>query len=43
LVNPQGVIVYKEPGVITPEIWRREFLARLPPGSTAPAINAGGS
>jgi cytochrome c biogenesis protein CcmG/thiol:disulfide interchange protein DsbE len=43
LVNPQGVIVYKEPGVITPEIWRREFLARLPPQSTVPATNAGGS
>ena len=38
LVNPQGVIVYKEPGVITPEIWRREFLARLPPQSSAPAM-----
>ncbi len=33
LVNPQGIIVYKEPGVITPQIWRREFLARLPPAS----------
>lgn len=43
LVNPQGVIVYKEPGVITPEIWRREFLARLPPHSAVPATNAGGS
>jgi cytochrome c biogenesis protein CcmG/thiol:disulfide interchange protein DsbE len=36
LVNPQGVIVYKEPGVVTPEIWRREFLTRLPPQSTLP-------
>lgn len=43
LVNPQGVIVYKEPGVITPEIWRREFLARLPPQSAVPVANAGGS
>ena len=43
LVNPQGVIVYKEPGVITPEIWRREFLARLPPQSTVPVAPAGGS
>jgi cytochrome c biogenesis protein CcmG/thiol:disulfide interchange protein DsbE len=35
LVNPQGVIVYKEPGVITPEIWKREFLSRLPkPGAS---------
>jgi cytochrome c biogenesis protein CcmG/thiol:disulfide interchange protein DsbE len=43
LVNPQGVIVYKDPGVITPEIWRREFLSRLPPQSTAPVTPAGGS
>ena len=43
LVNPQGVIVYKEPGVITAEIWRREFLSRLPPQSSAPAANASGS
>ncbi|HEY6454338.1 MAG TPA: redoxin domain-containing protein [Steroidobacteraceae bacterium] len=43
LVNPQGVIVYKEPGVITPQIWRKEFLARLPPQSSAPVANAGGS
>jgi cytochrome c biogenesis protein CcmG/thiol:disulfide interchange protein DsbE len=35
LVNPAGVIVYKEPGVITPEIWKREFLSRLPkPGAS---------
>jgi cytochrome c biogenesis protein CcmG, thiol:disulfide interchange protein DsbE len=35
LVNPDGVIVYKEPGVITPEIWQREFLSRLPkPGAS---------
>jgi cytochrome c biogenesis protein CcmG, thiol:disulfide interchange protein DsbE len=43
LVNPQGVIVYKEPGVITPEIWRREFLSRLPPQSSGPATNPGAS
>jgi cytochrome c biogenesis protein CcmG, thiol:disulfide interchange protein DsbE len=43
LVNPQGVIVYKEPGVITPEIWRREFLSRLPPQSSVPATNPGAS
>ena len=43
LVNPDGVIVYKEPGVITAEIWRREFLTRLPPQSTVPVANAGGS
>jgi len=43
LVNPDGVIVYKEPGVITPQSWQREFLARLPPQSTVPVANAGGS
>jgi cytochrome c biogenesis protein CcmG/thiol:disulfide interchange protein DsbE len=43
LVNPQGVIVYKEAGVITPEIWQREFLSRLPAQSTVPVANAGGS
>jgi cytochrome c biogenesis protein CcmG/thiol:disulfide interchange protein DsbE len=43
LVNPQGVIVYKEAGVITPEIWQRQFLSRLPPQSTVPVANAGGS
>lgn len=43
LVNPQGVIVYKEPGVITPAIWKREFLPRLPPQSMVPAAAAGDS
>jgi cytochrome c biogenesis protein CcmG/thiol:disulfide interchange protein DsbE len=43
LVNPQGVIVYKEPGVITPEIWRREFLSRLPPQAMVPAPSPGAS
>jgi cytochrome c biogenesis protein CcmG/thiol:disulfide interchange protein DsbE len=43
LVNPQGVIVYKEPGVITPEIWQREFLSRLPQQSSVPAAGPGAS
>lgn len=43
LVNPQGVIVYKEPGVITAESWRKEFLPRLPPQSTVPAAAPGAS
>lgn len=29
LVNPQGIVVYKETGEITPEIWRDQFLARI--------------
>ena len=42
LVNPEGVIVYKQPGVITAESWQREFLSRLPPHST-PASPAPGA
>lgn len=29
LVNPEGVIVYKQIGEITPDIWRDQFLARI--------------
>jgi cytochrome c biogenesis protein CcmG, thiol:disulfide interchange protein DsbE len=43
LVNPEGVIVYKEPGVITAESWQHEFLPRLPPPATAPATPPGAS
>ncbi|HTY92450.1 MAG TPA: DsbE family thiol:disulfide interchange protein [Steroidobacteraceae bacterium] len=41
LVNPEGVIVYKEPGVITPQSWQHEFLPRLPPQRGVPAPGAG--
>lgn len=30
LVNPQGIVVYKCMGEITPEIWEKEILPRLP-------------
>jgi cytochrome c biogenesis protein CcmG/thiol:disulfide interchange protein DsbE len=40
LVNPQGVIVFKEPGVITNESWQRDFLSRLPAQSSAPPAGA---
>lgn len=30
LVNADGVIVHKHVGPLTPEIWQREFIARLP-------------
>ena len=43
LVNPQGIIVYKEPGVITAESWKSQFLSRLPPQSAAPARSPGAS
>lgn len=29
LVNPQGIIVYKSTGEITPQIWREEIVARV--------------
>ncbi|HVH84503.1 MAG TPA: DsbE family thiol:disulfide interchange protein [Steroidobacteraceae bacterium] len=30
LVNPQGVVVYKCMGELTPEVWEKEILPRLP-------------
>jgi cytochrome c biogenesis protein CcmG/thiol:disulfide interchange protein DsbE len=29
LVNPEGTVVHKHVGALTPEIWQREFLSRL--------------
>jgi cytochrome c biogenesis protein CcmG, thiol:disulfide interchange protein DsbE len=29
LVNPEGTVVYKYVGALTPEVWQREFLSRL--------------
>jgi len=34
LVSPQGVVVYKHVGALTPETWTREILPRLPPGKS---------
>ncbi len=31
LVNPDGMVVFKQLGVITPQVWQKEFLSRLPP------------
>lgn len=31
LVNPAGVIVFKQIGELTPEVWRKDFVPRLPP------------
>ena len=30
LINPDGTVVYKHVGGLTPQIWQREFLSRLP-------------
>ena len=30
LVNPLGVVVFKQIGPMTPEVWQRDFLSRLP-------------
>lgn len=30
LINPSGTVVYKHVGALTPDIWQREFLSRLP-------------
>ncbi len=37
LVNPQGIIVYKYIGPITPGAWTRDFLPRLPAAAHAVA------
>jgi cytochrome c biogenesis protein CcmG/thiol:disulfide interchange protein DsbE len=31
LVNPQGIVVYKHVGALTPETWTREILPRVSP------------
>ena len=35
LVNPQGIVVYKFIGPLTPEAWQSEFVSRLPPRRNA--------
>lgn len=35
LVNPQGIVVYKCMGELTPEIWAKEILPRLPQAQAA--------
>jgi cytochrome c biogenesis protein CcmG/thiol:disulfide interchange protein DsbE len=36
LVNPEGIIVYKCTGEITPQIWQKEILPRVKGGGRAP-------
>lgn len=43
LVNPAGVVVYKQIGPITPAVWEKEFAARLPHDLTAPRGTGGAS
>jgi cytochrome c biogenesis protein CcmG, thiol:disulfide interchange protein DsbE len=31
LVNDKGIVVYKYVGALTPEVWKKQFLSRLPP------------
>jgi cytochrome c biogenesis protein CcmG/thiol:disulfide interchange protein DsbE len=38
LVDPQGRVVYKQIGALTPQIWQHEFLARM---AAAPAAAGG--
>jgi cytochrome c biogenesis protein CcmG, thiol:disulfide interchange protein DsbE len=35
LVNPEGIIVHKLIGPMTPEVWRKDFASRLPARSPA--------
>ena len=45
LVNPRGMVVYKQIGAMTPEIWQHEFLARIGPADVggAGAAASGGA
>ena len=36
LVDADGKVVYKHVGPMTPEVWQRQFLARLPPPAVRP-------
>jgi len=40
LVNPQGMVVYKQIGAMTPQIWQSEFLARIGPAAPGGATSA---
>jgi cytochrome c biogenesis protein CcmG/thiol:disulfide interchange protein DsbE len=35
LVNPQGIVVFKHVGALTPEVWSRDILPRLAPRAAA--------
>ena len=35
LVNPQGIVVFKHVGALTPEVWTRDILPRLAPRAAA--------
>ena len=34
LVNDKGIVVYKYVGALTPDVWQKQFLSRLPPGQS---------
>lgn len=36
LVNPEGVVVFKQIGGMTPEVWQKEFLTRVTPAAAEP-------
>jgi len=35
LVNPQGIVVFKHVGALTPDVWTRDILPRLTPRAAA--------
>ncbi len=47
LVDADGRVVYKHVGPLTPEVWQRQFLARMPapvtPMPTLPSVAPGGA
>jgi cytochrome c biogenesis protein CcmG/thiol:disulfide interchange protein DsbE len=40
LVNPDGVVVYKHIGAMTPEVWQKEFLTRVDAAAVGGAAGA---
>lgn len=43
LVDAAGKVRYKHVGPMTPEVWQREFLTRIPPGANAAPGAPGGA
>jgi hypothetical protein len=39
LIDDRGIVVYKHVGAMNPDVWQREFLARLPATGAAAEAN----
>jgi cytochrome c biogenesis protein CcmG/thiol:disulfide interchange protein DsbE len=41
LVNPEGVLVYKHIGAMTPDVWQKQFLTRIDAATAGPVAPTG--